>query len=428
MIRYLSIILALIATSLFYFPFWFAAMPNMNTKLILAVVGLIILGLNSSRDRSGILGKNLLSLLAFATIFSLICYFSIVYNGTTDLSYVTYFISMSVWLAGAYAVCQIIKAVHGRISISHLSHYIIGVCVIQCFLALLIDNNTSFKLLVDTHILQGQEFLTEVKRLYGIGAMLDTAGIRFSIALILLSYLITSDDSKKQNYLLYIYLLAFAILLIIGNMMARTTLVGVALGIILMIYKRMIYKDNPPFTVKQIVIGVLIVLMVVIPITTYFYQTNSEIHANLRFGFEGFFNLFEKGQWEVGSNGQLKGMVVFPESTKTWLIGDGYFNNPAVIDPYFTGRVMGGYYQGTDIGYLRFIFYCGILGLIAFSLFICNAAALCIRRFPDKKILFLFLLLVNFIVWLKVSTDIFLIFALFLAMEKPASFSTTSLE
>ena len=41
-------------------------------------------------------------------------------------------------------------------------------------------------------------------------------------------------------------------------------------------------------------------------------------------------------------------------------------------------------------------------------------------RFPKQKMLFFILLMLNFIVWLKVSTDIFQFFALFLAV--PPSF------
>lgn len=375
----------LIITSFYCFPFWFSVLPTVNTKMMLAMLGLVILGLKNSKERSAALDKNLLSLVAFSFAFSLVCFFSVVYNATTDFAYATYFISMSVWLAGAYAVGQIIQAVHGKVSLPLVAHYLVGVCVIQCFLALLIDNSTSFKSLIDTHIIQGQEFLTEVKRLYGIGAMLDTAGVRFSITLVLLSYLITSEETKNQRYLLPVYLFVFAILIIIGNMIARTTMVGVVLGIVLILYKQLMAKENPPFTVKEIVVGVLVVLVAVLPITTYFYQTDPAIRANLRFGFEGFFNLVEKGEWKVGSNEQLKSMVVFPESTKTWLIGDGYFNNPVATNPYFTGKVAGGYYMGTDVGYLRFIFYSGITGLVAFSLFICHAATLCIKRFPDKR-------------------------------------------
>ena len=41
----------------------------------------------------------------------------------------------------------------------------------------------------------------------------------------------------------------------------------------------------------------------------------------------------------------------------------------------------------------------------------------CIRFFGEYKHLFVMFLAINFIVWLKVATDIFLVFALFLMLE-----------
>ena len=42
----------------------------------------------------------------------------------------------------------------------------------------------------------------------------------------------------------------------------------------------------------------------------------------------------------------------------------------------------------------------------------------CVRRFKSMQYMFLVLLVLNFIIWLKVSTDIFLVFALFLCISK----------
>ena len=70
--------------------------------------------------------------------------------------------------------------------------------------------------------------------------------------------------------------------------------------------------------------------------------------------------------------------------------------------------------MGTDIGYLRFIFYFGIIGLIAISLVMLYAAILCTEDFPEYKALFWLVCLTNFVVWLKVSTDLFLFFCLFI--------------
>ena len=113
----------------------------------------------------------------------------------------------------------------------------------------------------------------------------------------------------------------------------------------------------------------------------------------------------------------LQNMYVFPEAIKTWLIGDGYFSPPQDTDPYFTGKIRLGYYMGTDVGYLRFIFYFGLIGLAAISAVMCKAAFICARKFRAERALFIMLLAINFIVWFKVSTDIFLVFAPFLVAD-----------
>ena len=69
-------------------------------------------------------------------------------------------------------------------------------------------------------------------------------------------------------------------------------------------------------------------------------------------------------------------MVVFPDNWVTWLIGDGYAANPmdktlSFFDPYYTGPIYHGYYKGTDIGYLRYIFYFGLVGTFVF-VFLCG--------------------------------------------------------
>ena len=42
----------------------------------------------------------------------------------------------------------------------------------------------------------------------------------------------------------------------------------------------------------------------------------------------------------------------------------------------------------------------------------------CIKLFSYHKVLFATLLLLNFVIWCKVSTDIFLVFALFLCLRE----------
>ena len=106
-------------------------------------------------------------------------------------------------------------------------------------------------------------------------------------------------------------------------------------------------------------------------------------------------------------------MIKFPKDIKTWLIGDGYFENPSA-DIYYIGQQWKGFYMGTDIGYLRFIFYFGIVGLFTFCLFFCWVSKICAEKHHQYLSLFTALLILNFVVWFKVSTDIFVVFAPFL--------------
>ena len=47
-----------------------------------------------------------------------------------------------------------------------------------------------------------------------------------------------------------------------------------------------------------------------------------------------------------------------------------------------------------------------------------KAGSFCMNNISHYKVMFVLLLLVNYIVWLKVSTDIFLVFALFLMISR----------
>ena len=80
------------------------------------------------------------------------------------------------------------------------------------------------------------------------------------------------------------------------------------------------------------------------------------------------------------------------------------------------GRARPGYYMQTDIGYLRYIYYFGTIGLLCMVGVFIYIAAACFRVLKNDRILFLLLLLVNLAGWLKVSSDIIMVFAPFLIL------------
>ena len=108
------------------------------------------------------------------------------------------------------------------------------------------------------------------------------------------------------------------------------------------------------------------------------------------------------------SNAIIQRMVVFPDNLKTWLIGDGWFLNPDDSN---------GFYKYVDIGYLNFIFYCGTIGVAIFiSLFVHSTYLLC-QKGREDTFFFLLLLLLQLIVWIKISTNIFLVYAMLLLLD-----------
>lgn len=414
MLKFLSIVLTGIITSFYFFPFFFKAFPAQNTKNIMAAAGIVLFILQLCSRRRPMLNKDYILLFLLAIVFSLIVYFSITINATYDMAYARFIISVIIWMSAAYLVCSMIRTTHGHLNAELVSYYLIGVCVAQCVLALIIDNNIEFKNLINTYIEQGQSFLdsNNVNRLYGIGASLDVAGSRFSAVLVIIACMMLRKS--HENLMLSILIAAFFIIAIAGNMIARTTTVGMILGVLFMMY----HLHLNGYKYRRLIYWICALSVLAIPILGYLYNRDANFERLVNFGFEGFISILERGEWYTTSNETLSRMIVFPDNIKTWIIGDGYFDNPVATDPYFIGEIKGGFYKGTDIGYLRFIFYCGIIGLSVLIAYMFKATDICIKHFKDYKAMFLLLLAVNMIVWLKVSTDIFLVFAIYLCIPK----------
>lgn len=414
--KYLAILMTGVLTSFYFFPFEFAFLPGANTKMVMAGISLVVLGIQLAQKRNAVMNKDFFILSLLACLVSLAGLIAVSYNETYDYTYATYIISMWVWLGGAYLTVNCIRWLHNGVSVKLIAHYLIGVCVAQCLLALLIDASPTFKDFVNTYVagFDWVQFdqLNKGGRLYGIGATLDVSGLRFSTVLVMIAYLCMQKEARTDNLKIVVYLIAFCIIAIVGNMMARTTTMGVGLSLVYWMYAW--YKDKEG---KRVWVWAAVIVGMTILVSSYLYHINQNFKEDIRFAFEGFFSLWEKGEWDVGSNERLKNMFVFPDNTKTWLIGDGYMENPYYRDPYYIGLNRGGYYMGTDVGYLRFIFYFGLIGLSFFLMFFGKATQICIRRFKGYGLLFLLILSVNLIGWIKVSTDIFLVFALFLCID-----------
>lgn len=392
--------------SFYFFPIGFTFLPaSLNTKMILGVVGILAFAIKSLRERSLNMSRMVVASAVFAIVFSVWCYYSMVDNGTDDDSYASYYMSFAVWLGGAFGVISLIRRYHGYCDMRLITSYLAFVCVMQCALALYMDSNQVFRGFVDRYVNQGQEFFQEVDRLYGIGAALDPAGVRFACVLILIAHQVAVNKEVTDNkWVLAAYIVCFLVITMVGNMISRTTSAGVAMGLgYMFLYQG--FAKRGVLSARQVrfygIVLSLVAVAVALGITLY--NTDAEFRHNIRFAFEAFFNFFEQGELRTASSDKLNAeMWKWPTNTHDWLVGTGLFGN---------------FIYSTDIGYCRFTLYCGLIGLGIFASFFIYNGLVINRKFRDVSFLSLMLISMTFIVWVKVATDIFLINAILFCID-----------
>lgn len=399
-----AVLLAVIV-SFYLFPIGFRGLPeSLNSKQMLAVFGAVLFVLKAAAKRG--LNFNLRYFVSFiyAVAFSIWCYFSCTFNNTVDYAYATYFLSFFVWICGAYAVISFLKAAYGRVTLSILTQFLAIVCIAQGVIAVLVDNIPSLASFVDTWIIQ-DTVPKQVKRLYGIGCSLDSGGVRMCMAEVLIAHQLVTDKSLAYNRkMIVLYASAFIAIAILGNMIARTTTVGLLLSIAYYIYYvnriRRGRISRRQAMVKRLVLVIVAIAFVGV---AYLYNVNPEFQHDMRFAFEGFFTWAETGEFHTGSTDTLnERMWVWPWDSRGWIIGYGLFE-------WSSWKSYG---IQTDIGYCRFTLYCGLVGLVLFSLYFIYNASIVARKFKDARVLSLVLLALTFVIWIKVSTDIFQLYAL----------------
>ena len=417
MIRILQISSIVIFTSLFCFPFFFSFLPSVNTKMFLAVLGLLVFPLEYINGRIPTFKNSFQKLSLWALGVSFFSFLSMTINNTPDDSYLGYIISMWVWLFAAYFCVFLMRQVHGEVSVETVGYYLVAVALLQCTLALLIDHFSFLKTMVDTYV-TGEKYMGVgvEDRLYGIGCALDVGGGRLGAILVILAYLILQSIKRQKAWWVFAGLLgAFFYILVIGNMMGRTATVGAAIAIAYLIFSLCSDQKIEAASIRSFLSTAVLVIIMGVIICVGLYNVNPEVRKLLRFGFEAFFNFFEHGTFETHSTNMLSEGLIFPDNFKTWIIGDGYMASGS-NDPYYIGPADYGFYMNTDAGYSRFLFYFGLTGLVTFMLFFVNVCKECSQKVKNTGLLFTALLLLNFCIWIKVSTDIFVVFAPFLCL------------
>lgn len=70
-------VLAVVVTSCYFFPFILSAFPIANSKMILAVIGLVLLGISLTKKENAGIDRDFITLSLWALAISLIAFISI---------------------------------------------------------------------------------------------------------------------------------------------------------------------------------------------------------------------------------------------------------------------------------------------------------------------------------------------------------------
>ena len=387
--------------SAFLFPISFTFLPvGINSKILVGVFGILALVYDSICKHQMTLSEPTLFAGLLAALFSVWCLYSVTASNTYDTVYAEYIVSFITWMISAYGVCAALRIYHEKVDLEIITRYLILAGIFQCVTAVLIDNNASFASFVDRFMNQGQDFYKRGNRLYGIGAALDPAGVRFSVILVMAAHLFSSNQNVRSHSIYQATLLgSFAIITIIGAVISRTTVLGASLSMIYIIIALFRMRKGGFVTIRmvQIFFWFIIVMTIIIGVVVYLYRSSNTFHDYLRFGFEAFFNWVETGEFSTSSTDILETMWVWPDDLHTWIFGRGTFG---VFD------------NNTDIGYCNFTLYCGLVGMVLFSLFFIYCHLVQTKKYKEFGFVSIILIILTFVIWVKVTTDIFFIDAL----------------
>ena len=335
----------------FNFAFW-ASGPN--TKMILSLFGVLWFLYDSWRGGKGIsIPRVLLGGAIFSILYSLVNLIAVEINNTDDYSYANYITTFLVWVFSVYPAIRCIRIVHGEVTISRITYYLVGVTVFQCITGLLNDNFPAAQNFTDSIVFWAGDFYESIDRMRCFSAALDPAGVRFSLVLILISAVVCTDtEVQKSRWIVFLLLISYILISVIGNMVARTTSTGMAMGLILLLFR----SNAIGFRIRKEMVQTMAtfsLLLVVFSVAgVALYNASEYFRGQLMFAFEGFFNYFNKGEFTTGSTEVLQTMWRWPEDDKTWIIGSGWY---------------GGFVYSTDIGYCRLILYSGLIGFVTFA-------------------------------------------------------------
>jgi len=338
-------------------------------------------------------------LITFAAI-TAVSVFTVVINGTNDIEFIKYPLSLIFILLAGYFLHFIIRETYGKINSVIILYFIVAAVLVQVIIALI-----SFLVPSFSNVLQNIQNLNDFDaskladaagmRLNGLGSGFFGAGLINGLALLSVAVLVKQSNNSTRRILYLSF--AFVAILGLGSMMARTTLIGGAMSIFfLLLPARVMNKRVVKIKAKFFAYIIVLPVFVTLAMFAVFPGFADSMQKIFSFGFEMFVTYAETGQVSTASTDILEDMYVLPDNPKTYAIGDAHF----YIRP---GDPTNGYYKNTDVGYLRLIYYFGIIGSLIYFALQYTAVVNALKSNPGNKsfrtyilLVFAFCLIANF--------------------------------
>ena len=277
------------------------------------------------------------------------------YNDAYDFSLLIKLSSIVLYAFSAIMVVDLIAKASKSFSEYTILEWVIYAALVQAFLSFLLFFNPTLKDLYLGVVSQSEtgEDIMQVQSTFRLIAVAKSQyanmAVMYGFALISAITLAFSGKSSFYNNRILFYS-SLLVIFVAGFLSART--------FFLLLFFAFCYFSYLLWHKKGVKVILYICLLggflIGIFFLSMFLLEDSEYSRTYQWAFEWYINMSETGSFETNSTNTLQSMYLFPDNLKTWWLGDGQFYNES-----------GSFYMNTDVGYLRNLYYWGILGSIS---------------------------------------------------------------
>ena len=378
----IDVLLIAYLTNIFYFR-------GFSSIQKLIVWGIVLLGLLKNINSiftvfNGENFKNTTSVITIFVFWGIIVGFIPIYHGTMDFSFFSVFVSITASILSLLLIlCRFVqRGTKKQLIELFMEVYILGMCiyVFSTVAALLIPQYREFIINnidmsdYNKSIILREKYRT---RIGFAGLSVYNSGLKCVIANAFTLYFLLKNiiEKKKTSRMIVLYLVT-----LLGEFFYSRTSIIVSMLLLAIFCGYLLFVVDKLKAFVKYASSALFVLFVMFLLLLQYAGNNKSIS----WMFEPILNYINGKGFSATSLTIMKRMEIMP-SVSTFIIGDGYFqlNN-------------GRYYMSTDLGYLRMIFYYGIIGSYIMCL-LQITACLTIRknnRTPETSLLCLLLILI----------------------------------